>query len=275
MNLDINPSDYKLFAFDLDGTLIANHGAISPFTRQILERLRAKGYLYTIATGRILPAVKEFADELRIDIPLIMSNGSILQTRQGKLISQTYLPLESVQTTIDVCHENNSDLSLYIRDEIYIEELNENMQTLFGRYQDGMHQVGSWETIMGKLPEVNKCVIVDTKSEDSLVRLQPILEQALNGSAVTLRTSKNLLEVQPNGISKADGLRKLADSLSISLEQVIAFGDYDNDAEMLKAAGLGIAVGKATPACLENADLQIASPEEEGPAHFLEEYFLS
>ena len=118
-------------------------------------------------------------------------------------------------------------------------------------------------------------MIVDQTTERNLVEAEAALREMLDGRAVTLRSSKALLEVQPNGITKASGLRQLADALGISLEQVIAFGDYDNDAEMLQAAGLGVAVGEATPACLAAADLLVASPEADGPAHFLEEFFLS
>lgn len=274
MTIEINPSDYKLIAFDLDGTLIHNRSPISSFTKQVLERLRAKGYQYTIATGRILSGVKEYADELTINIPLVMSNGGILQTRQGELITQTCLPLDALQTTMKLCQENNSDLALYIRDQIYVEKLNENMQTIYGCNQDDLYEIGPWETISEKFPDVNKCVIIDSDDEQNLIDLQPKLDQSLNGSAVTLRTSPILLEVQPNDITKAIGLQNLADHLGINIQEIIAFGDYDNDAEMLKAVGLGIAVGEATPACLANADLLVASAEEDGPAHFLEDHFL-
>ncbi len=138
-----------------------------------------------------------------------------------------------------------------------------------------LHEVGNWDTIADKLPGANKCVIVDQTNEQNLIETEAALRAALDGRAVTLRSSKVLLEVQPNGITKATGLRQLADSLSISLEQVIAFGDYDNDAEMLKAAGLGVAVGEATPACLASAELLVAPPEADGPAHFMEEFFLT
>ncbi len=96
----------------------------------------------------------------------------------------------------------------------------------------------------------------------------------MDGRAVTLRTSPVLLEVQPKHVTKAKGLSQLAETLGITLRQVIAFGDYNNDVEMLCVAGMGVAVGDATPACLDAADLLVASPEEEGPAHFLEEFLL-
>jgi len=167
------------------------------------------------------------------------------------------------------------DLVIYICEDIYVLRNNDNISPTYGKVSNYLHEVCSWDAIEDKLPGANKCVIVDQTDEQNLVEAEAGLREALNGRAVTLRSSKVLLEVQPKDVTKATGLRQLADALGISLEQVIAFGDYDNDAEMLQAAGLGVAVGEATPACLANADLLVTPPEAEGPAHFLEEFFLT
>ena len=58
MTPEIDPSSIKLLAFDIDGTLIGADHKITPFTKTILARLRDKGVLTTLATGRILPGVK-------------------------------------------------------------------------------------------------------------------------------------------------------------------------------------------------------------------------
>jgi Cof subfamily protein (haloacid dehalogenase superfamily) len=276
MTPDLDPSTIKLLAFDIDGTLIGASKRISSFTKTILSRLRAKGILTTLATGRILPAVKDYAGELEIDIPLILSNGSILQDRKGNLTAETSLPADVVQAAIRVSREESRDLVLYIRDQIFIEKLTDNIDPTYGSILNkGLYEIGRWESLGEKLDHVTKCVIVDNFNEQNLFDTEPILREALDGRAVTLRTSTVLLEVQPKDVTKAIGLRKLAEVLSIDVKQVIAFGDYNNDVEMLREAGLGVAVGDATPACLEAADLLVASPEEEGPAHFLEEFLLT
>jgi HAD-superfamily hydrolase, subfamily IIB len=168
------------------------------------------------------------------------------------------------------------DLVIYICKDIYILRNNDNISPTYGKSSAYLHEVGSWEAIAGKLPGANKCVIVDQTNEQNLLEARSgIAGSPRRARRHPCRSSKALLEVQPNGITKASGLRQLAESLGISLGQVIAFGDYDNDAEMLQAAGLGVAVGEATPACLASADLLVAPPEADGPAHFLEDFLLS
>ena len=273
---NLEPSTIKLLAFDIDGTLIGSDHKISPFTKTILSRLCDKGVLTTLATGRILPGVKAYADELEIEIPLIMSNGSILQDRHGRVAAQTCLPLEVVQAAIRIARQEGRDLVLYVKDKMYIEKMTDNIHPTYGSLLNkGLYEVGSWEAFTDQLANVSKCVIPDPFDEQHLFNTEPLLKEALDGRAVTLRTSPVLLEVQPKDVTKARGLAQLAETLGISLQQVIAFGDYDNDVEMLCVAGLGVAVGNATPACLDAADLLVASPEEEGPAHFLEEFLLA
>jgi hypothetical protein len=73
----------------------------------------------------------------------------------------------------------------------------------------------------------------------------------------------------PNGISKATGLEFLSKELGITMGEILAFGDYDNDTEMLKAVGFGAAVANATERTKANADLIIGSCADNGPAEFL------
>lgn len=88
-------------------------------------------------------------------------------------------------------------------------------------------------------------------------------------------TSAKLLEVLPKGVTKVTGIKRLANSLEIGMCEVMAFGDYDNDIEMLNAAGLGVAVENGSAAAKASADLVIDSCEHNGPAKFLENLMRS
>lgn len=275
MTPSLDPSNYKFIAFDVDGTLLGASHKLTPYTKSILARLRARGIPYTIATGRNLPGIRDIAEEMRVDQPMVLINGGIIQTLEGKLITQSCLPLEAVETAMRISRAGSYDLVMYSSAGIFILEMNKNIYPMYGHVQDGLHEIGRWENIAERFPSINKCLFIDTTNAQKLIDLEPFLRQSLNGSALSLRTCNELLEVQPLGINKGVGLRKLADELGLRVEEMIAFGDFDNDAEMLKVAGLGIAVENATQACLNNADLLVASVDADGPAHFLEELFLS
>ncbi|HUV15829.1 MAG TPA: HAD family hydrolase, partial [Pelolinea sp.] len=86
MNKQYNLSDYKLIVFDIDGTLVGSSHQLNTTTKEILLRLHQIGMPFTLATGKILPATRDQADELQIKLPLILSNGGVVQTRKGEIL---------------------------------------------------------------------------------------------------------------------------------------------------------------------------------------------
>ena len=81
----------------------------------------------------------------------------------------------------------------------------------------------------------------------------------------------NHLEVMPKGVNKATGLKHLAEEMHIRMDEILAFGDFENDVAMLAEVGLGVAVENACDLAKQNADLIIGSCAENGPAEFLDQ----
>jgi hypothetical protein len=266
---DVDLRDYKLIVFDIDGTLIGRNQALPAFTKDTLLRLRELGWDFTLATGKTLPATKDLADELEIDLPLILCNGGLIQRRSGEILGRISMPPEVTREIARICDERGQDLVLYIEDGLFVRKLTDNMLPIYGIVQDGLHEVGDWDALGERLSLTNKCVAIDTRPENKLDTLEAVFRAALNGRADMMRTSPELLDVVPHGVNKAVGLKKLVERLGIAMGEVMAFGDYDNDEPMLAAAGLGVVVAGATKAALESADIQVGSCEQEGPARFL------
>jgi hydroxymethylpyrimidine pyrophosphatase-like HAD family hydrolase len=99
--------------------------------------------------------------------------------------------------------------------------------------------------------------------------LERIYYQRFGDQVNYCHTLKEMLEVMPKGVSKLSALRHLADYQGVDLSAVMSFGDGDNDAEMLAACGLGVAVANASPLAKSSADLTVASCDHNGPAAFL------
>ncbi len=268
---DINLHDYKLIIFDIDGTLVGKDHMLDPFTKEVLFRLRKEGYPFTLATGKNLPATKSLADELEIELPLILVNGGILQTRHEEMLSKTTLPVDITRQVIEICEVRGKDLVIYIDNGIYIKAMNENIFPVYSNVVSGLFEIGEWDAIMSKLADANKCLVVDSFVRENLIEMGKVFEKALKGRVDILHSSTYLVEVMPKGVTKVTGIRKLAENMGIPMDKIMAFGDFNNDAEMLAAAGLGIAVENASPSAKAAADLVIGSVEEHGPAEFLKE----
>jgi len=267
----INLRDFQLIAFDIDGTLMGSDHLIRPFTRDTLFRLREAGFPFTLATGKSLPGTISQADALEIDLPLILVNGGVLQTRSGSILHAITLPEDVVRTTIDLCEQEKRDLVMYDGDKIYFKEMNDNMRPVYGHLTTGLQAIGEWGTISARMAHINKCLVVDTTRREHLISMGEIFEAAFNGIVDVLHTSAVLVEVMPKGVNKLEGLKKLTEQMGIPISRVMAFGDFDNDVEMLSAAGLGVAVSNASARAKDAADLIVGSVDEEGPARFLAE----
>jgi len=268
---NINLRDYKLIVFDIDGTLVGKDHALDSFTKEVLFRLREEGFPFTLATGKNLPSTKPLADELEIELPLILTNGGMLQTRHEEMLSKITLPLSVTRQVIEICEVRGKDLVIYIDNGIYIKAMNENIFPVYSNVISGLFEIGGWDAITGKLMDANKCLVVDSFVRENLIEMGKVFEKALKGRVDILHTSTSLVEVMPKGVTKVTGIRKLAVSMGILMDEIMAFGDFNNDAEMLAAVGLGIAVKNASPRAKEAADLVIGSVEEHGPAEFLKE----
>jgi Cof subfamily protein (haloacid dehalogenase superfamily) len=274
MKATIKPDQYKLIISDIDGTIKCSGQGISAFTRKVIDKIRDRGLLFTLASGRSLPGAMEIAEELKIDIPLVLSNGCILQKITGEILHRALMPSAITKKIFEITDQLNYDLVLFVDGQLYFKKMTDNIKPVFGRISDACHQVGDWKNLKIKLETVNKCMVLERSSSEKLAALENIFGEEFSGKADHYRTGIYHLEVMPVGVSKAVGLQKLVDLLGLKMEQVIAIGDYDNDAALLSAAGLGIAVANATDKVKNNADLVIGPCVEDAPAKLLSELFL-
>ena len=261
--------DFSLIVFDIDGTLVGDSHQFHPFTRDTLLKLHDFGIPFTLATGKILPATKAQADELRVSLPLILANGSILQRRSGEILYHVYLPEKVTRKVVDICERREENLIIYSDDKIFIKAMNEDIYPIYSMVESGLYQIGEWENLPVGFERATKCLVVNQHDAQSLYQLGEKLAGVLNSQADVVHTSTKLVEVVPKGINKASAVSRLAEELGISMHQVMAFGDYDNDAEMLSAAGLGVAVGNASDSAKAAADIVIGACEENAVADFL------
>ncbi len=271
MERKIDLNQFKLVISDIDGTMMCSHQPLHPFTKQVLIDIREHGLLFTLASGRNLPSAKAIAEELAIDTPMVLANGCIVQALDGNVLHRSLMPVEITKWVTQITDEHGNDLVLFVDDRLYFKKMKSNIEPIFGYIPEAYCEVGDWANFTDRFPIVNKCMVLERKLPEKLVALEQIFKDELTGEAEFYKTSLHHLEIMPSGVSKASGLKKLAEHLGIQMEEVMAFGDYDNDAAMLSAAGLGIAVENATQNVKNNADMIIGSCADNAPAQFLKE----
>ena len=179
---EIDLTHYKLLVFDIDSTILPRGGQLHPFTLEVLQRLRERGFTYTLATGKNLPSAKVTADELGIDIPLILSNGALIENRFGEVLARTTLPETITQNIMRICAEWPQDLVLYIGDGLYFLEMTENLFKTYGKVPFGLHAVKGWKSVAELFSLVNKCVAVDHMDYPNLLALEKTFQKNVNAN---------------------------------------------------------------------------------------------
>lgn len=266
----------KLITIDLDGTLLKGDCTISARSRQAILSCMDAGYLVVPCTGR---SYENSRFVLR-DFPpfpfYINGNGTTVTDGQsGRLLYANTLPLEIGRAIYSLCCEYQTFVELYHGSTAYDSAIGrENMR----RSQcDPAYQVQLMHTnthleslddfVLKEEHLVNKFHIVCVDPDERMLLKERISQ--LPGICPISTTPFNI-EVCSTGWSKREGLAWLCDHLNISRDQVLAFGDSENDLEMLTWAGTGVAMGNAAFCVKEIADMTAASNEEDGVAQILE-----
>ncbi|MDO9546476.1 MAG: HAD family hydrolase [Pelolinea sp.] len=266
---DINIDQFKLFVFDVDGTILQLHHEIDPFTRSVLLDLKNNEFLVTLATGKNLKSTRKLAEILQIDLPLVLSNGCVLQSLDGVIHQKYFLPIDFLRQLIEVCERMDLDLAIHIEEDIFVKNINENISILFSYGSPSLEEVGDWESIEYLLPKAYKCLVVDRKNRERLFQLEDSMRALVGDSVNYCQTLPEMVEFMPPGVSKLTGIKTIAIEKNISMNSIMAFGDGNNDAEMLGEVGYGVAVENASNLAKNSADWVVPSCAENGPAQFL------
>lgn len=262
-----------LIVTDIDGTLLREADGLSMENREAIERFTAKGGHFTVSTGRAIEAARLVLDGSIINAPSIHINGGYLYDWQKEeVIEPNYLSSYakfSVKKLIENfkncdCHfvRQGASVNLLTSGEYLKKYIPERELEFF----DGAAE---------DVPEDIYKFIVCCDPED-MPEVRSFAESTFSRDVNIIQSSPFFLEILPKGNSKGKALRRLCELLGIPAENSVAVGDYENDIEMIKSAGIGAAVDNATDEVKEAADIVLPRCEENAIMHlicFLEEMY--
>lgn len=267
--------EIKLVAVDLDDTLLRDDLTISRRSLDVLREVRERGVVVTLATGRMFPSALPYARLLNFEMPLITYQGALVKNAfSGEVVYECSLPEEVARLVIHYGRRNNIHINSYLHDKLYVERI-----TPLGEHYE--RHAGVPFTKVNDLEELletalpYKLLLIDEeeKLQEHAAKLRELFEEV--GQDVYLAKSKpTYLEVNHPQATKGEALKKLAQRLGISREEVMAFGDSYNDLEMLDYAGIGVAVANAYPEVRARARYVTASNNDDGVAEALLKYVL-
>jgi hypothetical protein len=214
-------------------------------------------------------AVRPYALEAGLDDPVVCYQGAVVaEPVSGRWLRHIPIPLELARKTIAAVNEEGFGLNCYVDDELYVAEVTPEAR----RYADfqhlQLHAVGDLLEWLQEPP--TKLVVID----DPVV-LDGLKQRMLARFDGRLYISKSLpyfLEFASPDVTKAAGLDFLSEHLGFTWEGTVAFGDGENDVELIEWAGYGVAVANAHERVKEAADFVCPPVDEEGVAQVLEAF---
>lgn len=256
----------KSIALDLDGTLLNSRKEISKKNIDILRQLYKNGIEVLIVTGRSYSATKEVIRKLGLPITAICYNGAkVIDTKDEKTLLEEPLSEEIVKILIKISRENNIHLNLYQNEEWFVENKS-NWQTKYYKENIGIDAVEiNFDKFFNLL--MTKALFVDERYNLEKVE-QEILKKI--GEVVHLTYSQEkYLEILNKKVNKGKSLEKILKLKNLTLETCVAFGDANNDKEMLEMVGYGVAMGNAEDDLKKIAKYVTSSNDHDGVYEFL------
>ena len=261
--------DGILICTDLDGTLLGSDRRVSEENLAAIRRFEAAGGLFTFVTGRPPYCATDIYNTVRPNAPFgCFNGGGIYDAEAGKYVYTRELArdaLELVRVAMDAIPEMGVQLNTF--EKIWFCRDNTAMEWF--REITGVPRLTAE---LGDVREPLAKIVFADFDVSHIDELSRVLNAHSRANAFDfVRSEKTLYEILPKGINKGALLPQLADHLGVSRARVIALGDYNNDVEMLREAGLGIAVANAVPEAKAAADRVTVSNDEHAIAQVIKE----
>ena len=264
---DLDPAAVRAVAMDLDRTILADNLEFSPAVVRAVGRLGDAGIAAIVATGRMFASARPYALQLGVTAPVICYQGALVaDPRTGEWLLHRPMGVALAHEVIEAVDAAGFHMNVYVDDELYVEELNEEAVTYATHARLEAHAVGDLLAWLDK-PTTKIVVVGDPEGLDGL---QDELRARFDGRAFIAKSLPIFLELALPGVSKGSALEFVCDRLGIDPETVVAFGDGANDVELLETAGLGVAVADADAALRPIAGWTVPSVDDDGVAGFLD-----
>lgn len=259
----------RLIATDLDDTLLDARSELTPRTLAALKRAMDAGVRIALSSGRMTEAMLPFARIIGVNAPMILFNGALIRDlRDGETIFANPIPFETARRVARMVEDMGVYIQAYPGEGYFCDRRTE--YTL--GYEKSIRvpcaelgvPVSEW--MRG---DMIKMLAIDTP--ERIDEVQRALREAFPSGVSFMKSKAHYLEIVAEGIDKGRALDALRARLGFERDEVMAFGDGQNDAAMLAAAGWGVAVENAVDECKAVARIIAPRNTEDGVAQVIEQ----
>lgn len=265
-------SKIHLVAIDLDDTLLTDDLTISDGARQVISEAMDAGVIVTLATGRMFPSARPYARELGVNGPLVTYNGALIRTVDGDTWWHKPVPRSLALELFDYAEAGGWRVQCYFDDRLYVQRIDDDVRY----YTDISNVPAQTVSDMRAMLERNDSTKILGVGDAEVIRERAAeLADKFAGRLSIAISKPRFVEVLHPEVSKGTAIAEVARRFGIEREQVLAIGDSFNDLDMIRWAGVGVAMGNAAPEIQALADHVVMSNMEEGVVEAFERFVLA
>lgn len=263
----------KLVATDLDDTLLRDDLTLSERVIEAIRQAKEQGIYVTFATGRMPASARLYAEQLGLDVPIITYNGAMIQEAiSRKILYRKVIPVELARELISFLSGAEVHFHMYRGDHVYVQKMNDWSAAYAEKTKVPVEEANLMEILKEEKEGIEKIIIFGSPEELAVWRTK--FSENFPRQLHLTSSKSYFLELNHPEVNKGNTLLTFAQGLGIKQEEIMAIGDSLNDIEMIRCAGLGVAMGNARQEVKEVADVVTASNQEDGVAKAIEDYVL-
>lgn len=268
---------YRLICSDIDGTLVNSEGQVTKANQEAILRLKEKGIMFAICSGRMYYAASMIGLYYGLPSHVICSNGAVIANLENdQILHEVNLSSEKIHKICDVGDKYNCVIGLNtIRGVIF--RGSDGIEDVLYKKANEMYGPATGRTMMIKQDSQYRKYIEQEKiakislwasSDDDYEKVCQEINR-INGITSTTAMKWNL-EITEEDVTKWHGIKWLMEKYGLQREEVVCIGDTMNDYEMVKNAGLGVAMANGDSRLKEAAAYITETNDNSGVAALIE-----
>jgi Cof subfamily protein (haloacid dehalogenase superfamily) len=239
---------------------------LRPRTLRALDATRDAGLHVIVVTGRMVQSLRRVLAPAGLTDPVICYQGAVVADADGQWLRHAPIEIELAKEALETVGAEGYEPNVYVDDELYVARVTPEAEAYAGFQQLEIHPVGDLVSWLHREPTKLVCV----GDPAALDEMAPRLREQFGERLHITKSLPYFLELAAAGVTKGSGLDFLAGHLGFTPEQTIAFGDGENDVELMEWAGYAVAVENAHERVKAVADWICPPAAEEGVAAVLE-----
>lgn len=258
-------SKIKLVVTDMDGTLLNSKHEVSPLFFELFKALKKHNILFVAASGRPYYSIIEKLHTIKDDIIIVAENGGIV-IEQDKLLLSTPIAQDNLLTIESLVNSNNQIHPVYCTQSkaYFSHDSSDNFIETLKEYYPKFSLINSINDIT---EEIIKIALYH--ADDSEKHIYPLFDKFETDYEIKV-SAKNWVDISDKLANKGHAINILQNNYSITPDETLIFGDYNNDIEMLKLATYSFAMENAHENVIKTANHKTKSNDDFGVEYILE-----